>query len=184
MLVSLVKLSEFEEAEMVLKEWELSGNCYDFKVPQTLVVGYTTKGLHERAEVLLEDLMDKGKPTNLKSWESVASGYVAKGEMEKALKCMKVALNVWTEEGRGRRPDHSLITILLNWLGDECSVDVVEVFVGSLRKVMPVNRQMFHALLKAYIRGGEDVSSIVERMKTDNIDHDEETMKILDMRPT
>lgn len=182
MLVSLVKLGEFEEAEMVLKEWDMSGNCYDFRVPQTVVVGYSAKGLHERAEALLEDLMEKGKATTLKCWELVASGYVAKGEMEKAFKCVKVALSVWTKEGR--RPNNNLFTTILSWLGDECSVEVVEVFVGSLRKVMPVNKLMYHALLKAYIRGGEEVSTIVDRMKTDKIDHDEETSKILDMRPT
>ncbi|XP_004295631.1 PREDICTED: pentatricopeptide repeat-containing protein At4g21705, mitochondrial [Fragaria vesca subsp. vesca] len=182
MLVSLVKLGEFEEAEMVLKEWDMSGNCYDFRVPQTVVVGYSAKGLHERAEALLEDLMEKGKATTLKCWELVASGYVAKGEMEKAFKCVNVALSVWTE--KGRRPNDSLFTTILSWLGDERSVEVVEVFVGSLRKVMPVNKPMYHALLKAYIRGGEEVSTIVDRMKTDKIDHDKETGKILDMRPT
>ncbi|XP_062013172.1 pentatricopeptide repeat-containing protein At4g21705, mitochondrial [Rosa rugosa] len=181
MLVSLVRLGEFEEAEMVLKEWEMSGNCYDFRVPQTLVVGYSAKGLYERAEALLEDLMEKGKATTLKSWEIVAAGYVAKGEMEKALKCMEVALSVWTEEGR--KPNNSLITTLLSWLGDECSVEDAEVFVGSLRKVIPVNKQMYHALLKAYVRRGEEVDRILDRMKTDKIDHDEETRKILDMRP-
>lgn len=62
---------------------------------------------------------------------------------------MKVALYVWTEEGR--KPNGRGITTLLSWLGDECRVEDVEAFVGSLRKVIPVHRQMYHALLKAYI---------------------------------
>lgn len=39
--------------------------------------------------------------------------------------------------------------------------------MGSLIKIIPVHRQMHHALLKAYIRGGEEVNSVVDRMKTD-----------------
>ncbi|RXH99203.1 hypothetical protein DVH24_011528 [Malus domestica] len=183
MLMSLVRLGELDEAEKVMEEWELSGNCYDFRVPQTVITGYTVKGLYERAEALLEDLMEKGKATTARSWETVAAGYVNKGEMKKAFKCLKVALRLSSE--KRWKPNLGVVTLttLLSWLGDEGSAEDAEAFVGALRKVIPVNKHMYHALLKAYVRDGKEVNSVLDRMKADKIDGDgEETEKILAMR--
>lgn len=49
MLGSLVKLGELDEAEKLLEEWELSGNDYDFRVPNILLIGYSQRGLIEKA---------------------------------------------------------------------------------------------------------------------------------------
>ncbi|KAE8719945.1 Glutaredoxin S17 [Hibiscus syriacus] len=88
MLQSLVKLDELEEAEKVLEN-----------------------GLHEKAEVMLENLLEKGKTTIPNSWGLVAAGYLDKG--------------------------------------DKGSVSDTEEFVESLRRTIPVDRKMYHALLKA-----------------------------------
>ncbi|XP_048438286.1 pentatricopeptide repeat-containing protein At4g21705, mitochondrial isoform X2 [Pyrus x bretschneideri] len=183
MLVSLVRLGELNEAEKVMEEWELSGNCYDFRVPQTVITGYTVKGLYERAEALLEDLMEKGKATTARSWETVAAGHVNKGEMKKAFKCLKVALRLSSEKRWKPNLGEVTLTTLLSWLGDEGSAEDAEAFVGALRKVIPVNKHMYHALLKAYIREGIEVNSVLDRLKADKIDGDgAETAKILAMR--
>ncbi|XP_008225086.1 PREDICTED: pentatricopeptide repeat-containing protein At4g21705, mitochondrial [Prunus mume] len=181
MLISLVRLGELDEAEKVVKEWELSGNCYDFRVPQTVIIGYTVKRLYERAEAMLEDLMEKGKATTPKSWEIVAAGFVNKGETEKAFQCMKAALCLSAE--KGWKPNLRVSTTILSWLGDKGSVEDVEAFVGLLRNLIPVNKQMYHALLKAYIRSGKEVNSVLDRMKADKVEDDDiETKKVLAMR--
>ena len=41
---------------------------------------------------------------------------------------------------------------------------------------------MYHALIKANIRGGGEVDQLVKRMKADQIEEDEETKKILSFR--
>lgn len=177
MLESLVRLGELEEAEKVLKEWESSGNCYDFRVPNTVIVGYIDKGMCERAEALLEDLMKEGKATTPNSWGAVAVQYLDRGETEKAVECMKTALSLHID--KGWKPNLRVITGILNWIGDNSSTEEVEAFVGSLRSVIPVNREMYHALMKAHIRGGKEVHGLLSQMKSDQIDEDEETKKIL-----
>ncbi|XP_062096222.1 pentatricopeptide repeat-containing protein At4g21705, mitochondrial [Humulus lupulus] len=183
MLESLVRLGELEEAEKVLKEWESSENCYDFRVPNCLIVSYAKKRECEKAEKLLEDLVEKGKMTSPNSWSIVALKYLEKKETEKALELMKVAISlhslhsevVWKLNPR-------VTTKLLSWLGDNESVEAVKAFVDILRTVVPVNRHMYHALLIAHIRGGKEIDAILEGMKSDKIDEDEETKKILAMR--
>ncbi|KAI6703769.1 hypothetical protein NL676_012905 [Syzygium grande] len=147
LLKSLVKLGELEEAEKVLKEWESSGNCYDFRIPDTVIASFSEKGLHEKAEMLLENLLEKGKETTPDSWAGVAAGYWHKGDMEKALKSMKVALSLPMAKKRWK-PDLKLITAILNWLGDNSNVADVEAFAGFL-SIVPVSREIHDALLKA-----------------------------------
>ncbi|KAL3741832.1 hypothetical protein ACJRO7_017323 [Eucalyptus globulus] len=146
-LKSLVKLGELEEAEKVLTEWESSGNCYDFGIPDTVIAAYSEKGLHEKAETLLENLKEKGKETTPDSWARVAAGYWHNGDVEKAVKSMKLALSLPVTKKRWK-PDPKLVATILNWLGDNGSVADVEAFAGFL-SIVPVNREIHDALLKA-----------------------------------
>ncbi|EXC18128.1 hypothetical protein L484_014529 [Morus notabilis] len=180
MLESLARLCELEEAEKVLGEWQSSENCYDFRVLNALVIGYAEKGLCGKAEALLKDLTAKGKATTSNSWGVVASKYLEKGEMEKAVECMQAALSRYL--GKDWKPNPKVIRRMLEWLGDKGSVKDVEAFVKSLETVVTVNKQMYHALLKAHIRAGKEVDSLLESMKTDKIDEDEETKKIVAIR--
>ncbi|XVF25813.1 hypothetical protein REPUB_Repub13aG0245900 [Reevesia pubescens] len=184
MLQSLVKLDAFEESEKVLKEWESSGNCYDVRIPNIVITGYAEKGLHEKAEVILENLMERGKVTTPNSWGVVATGYLDKGEVKKAFKCMTAALSLFVEN-KGWKPNLRVITSILDWLGDEGSAHDVEDFVVSLRRAIPVDRKMYHALLKANIRDGKRVDKLLDLMKlSDKIDEDEETKTILAIKST
>ncbi|KAA8523886.1 hypothetical protein F0562_010309 [Nyssa sinensis] len=178
MLGSLVKLGELEETEAFLKEWESSCQCYDFRVPNVLLIGYCQKGLIEKAEVLLQDIIKRGKTPIPNSWAILASAYLDKQNMEKALHCMKQALAVQAENP-GWRPKPSLISSISDWLGDKGEVEEVEAFVSSLKMKVPMNEEMYHALIQANIRGRKEVDWILESMKADNIDEDEEKEKIL-----
>ncbi|XVE88032.1 hypothetical protein DITRI_Ditri19aG0036000 [Diplodiscus trichospermus] len=180
MLQSLVKLDGFEEAEKVLKEWELSSNHYDFRIPNIVVIGYAEKGLHEKAEAMLENLMKKGKATAPRGWGVVATGYLDKGQVEKAFGCMKTALSLTVRnDGWNWKPNVRVIASILDWVGDEGSIRDAEYFVTSLRRTIPVDRKMYHALLKASIRDGKSVDKLLDLMKADKIEEDEVTKTIL-----
>ncbi|KAJ1381893.1 Tetratricopeptide-like helical domain superfamily [Sesbania bispinosa] len=168
MLESLVKLAEFEEAEKILREWESSDNSYDFSVPNILIIGYSGKGFPEKAEAMLEDLQKKGKATTPNCWTVVAGGYLHKDEVEKALGCLKTAISLYVEN-KGWKPNPKVIAGLLNWIGDKGSVEDAESLVTLLRNVVPVNRLMYNALIKTYIRDGKEVDELLDRMKKDNI---------------
>ncbi|MED6205894.1 hypothetical protein PIB30_022026 [Stylosanthes scabra] len=180
-LESLVKLSEMGEAEKILKEWESSGNYYDVSIPNSIIIGYAEKGLYEKAEAMLEDLQNTGKVTTLNSWTVVAGGYLHKGEMKKALRCLKTGLSL-NVDNKGWEPNPKVISGVLRWIGDNGTVTNAENLVSTLRSVVPVNRQMYHALIKTYIREGKEVNELLELMKKDNIDENEETREIVQMR--
>lgn len=119
-LKSLVRLDEFESALECLKEWESSGNCYDFRVPNTIILGYIEKGLCERAEAMLKDLMDEGKANTPESWGRLSAGYLHKDEMEKAVECMKIALS-FRGHSKGWKPDPSVLARLNNFSVEDTS---------------------------------------------------------------
>lgn len=114
---SLVRIGEVEEAEKILKEWESSSeNCSDFRVPNTVISGYTEHGLYEKAERLLEGLMENGKVVSPESWVAMASGYMKRGDMKKAVDAMKVALSVNSKSGKKLKTDPKMITAMLCWV--------------------------------------------------------------------
>ncbi|RDX83708.1 Pentatricopeptide repeat-containing protein, mitochondrial, partial [Mucuna pruriens] len=180
MLGCLVKVGELDQAEEVLGEWELSGNTCDFRVPNILLIGYSQRGLVEKAEVLLRSMVAKGKmPTPTpNSWSIIASGYVAKENMEKAFQCMKEAVAVQAQNKRWR-PKVDVISNIFSWVTNNRDIEEVEDFVNSLKTLSSINRDMYLSLIKMYVRCGKDVGGILERMKADNIELDEEIEETL-----
>ncbi|KAK6124339.1 hypothetical protein DH2020_041909 [Rehmannia glutinosa] len=147
MIESLVKLGELDEAEKVLKEWESSGNCYDFRVPSVLIVGH------------------------------IETAY---GEVDNALNSLKVALEVH-EASKEIKLDEKVITKILSFVGEKGSSDDDEKVVNLLRSVVPLKRQMYHALLKSSVSAGKEVHGLLNIMKSDNYEEDGETLKILSL---
>ena len=181
MLGLLVKLEEFEEAEVLLKAWESSHQFYDFRIPNILLLGYCKKGLTEKAEAMLRDIVEKGRTPTPNSWAIIAASYLERQNMETAFDCMKEALAVQAEN-KLWRPKSQVISRILGWLADKGEIEEVKAFVSSLRTVISVNREMYHILIKAHIRVGKEVDCVLESMKNDNIDVNEETEKILSPR--
>ncbi|KAK4285957.1 hypothetical protein QN277_002580 [Acacia crassicarpa] len=178
MLGSLVKLEDLEEAEKLLQEWESSGNYFDFRVPNMLLIAYSQMGMMEKAETLLQSMIGEGKTPTPNSWSIIASGYVAKQDMEKAFQCMKQALAL-RAENEGWKPKLDLISGILSWSSYHKNMDEVEEFVNSLKTVIPMNRDMYLSLLKVHVRRGDQVDEILERMKADGVVVDEEVESIL-----
>ncbi|GAB2284534.1 hypothetical protein Dimus_018988 [Dionaea muscipula] len=178
MMISLIKLDEFEEAKELFKEWESAGTLYDFRIPNVLLIEYTRGGLVREAEAFLDKIIEKGRSPIPNSWGIIASGYVDQGNMEKALQCMRKAFELQPQH-EGWLPKPRVVTSILNWLGEKGEVEQVEEFVNDLRRIVPMDRAMYHALIKAHVRDGNEVDGILQDMKADNIDVDEETKKIL-----
>ncbi|RWR72150.1 pentatricopeptide repeat-containing protein, mitochondrial [Cinnamomum micranthum f. kanehirae] len=178
-LGALTKLGELEESRLLLQEWEFSGNGYDFRVPNTILIGYCQKGLVEEAELLLEEIVKKGKTPIPNSFGILAAGYMDKGEMGKAVDYMMRALSVFPGN-EGWNPNPKVVTSILNWLGQEGDIKQVESFVGFLSAVVPINREMYLALIKANLRGGKEVDGLLKSMEADKLEVDEETKKMLE----
>ncbi|KAG9441048.1 hypothetical protein H6P81_016902 [Aristolochia fimbriata] len=178
MLNSWSKLNKFEEAESLLKEWETSGNNFDFRVPNALLLGYCHKGRLDKAEAILENFIKRGKVPRPNSFGILAAAFEQKGDMGKAFEYMNKALSSYPGN-EGWHPRSTLIEKLLQWLGKERKVEEVEDFIGLLSAVIPMDRDMYHTLIKASVREGKDYKGILESMEINNIMPDEETKKIL-----
>lgn len=183
MLGALVKLGDLEEAEVLLKEWESSGNALDFRVPNVLLVGYRQKGLLEKAEAMLDDFLKKGKTPPANSWGIVATGYAEKGEMDKAYELMKNALCVYVPNA-GWEPNPKVIKSILHYIGSEGDIDIkdVETFIGLLKIPMSMDQDMYHTLIRANVRAGKDVGGLLKSMEAVGIRQNEETREILSSR--
>ncbi|KAK0600015.1 hypothetical protein LWI29_010736 [Acer saccharum] len=132
MMSCLVKIDELEEPEKLLMEWESSCHRYDFRVPNVILVGYSQKGLIEKAEAILRDIVKRGKTPVPNSWSIIAAGYLDKDNMEKAFECMKEALALQAENTLWK-PKPLLISSILCWVRGNRNVDEVEAFVRSLK---------------------------------------------------
>ncbi|XVF30083.1 hypothetical protein REPUB_Repub16aG0026500 [Reevesia pubescens] len=122
----------------MIEEWKLSCKTYDFRVPNVLI-GYCQKGLIEKAEAKLQDIIKRKNTAAPNSWSILAAGYVDKNNMEKAFECFKEALGLEAQH-KDLRPKASLISSILNWLGENSEVEDAEAFVKLLRTIVPTNR--------------------------------------------
>lgn len=181
MLGSFVKLGYLDEAEKLLVEWELSGNSYDFRVPNILLIGYSKNGLIEKAETMLQSMVKRGKNPIPNSWAIIAAGYVDKGNMEKAFQYMKEAVAA-QPKNKGWRPKRDVISSILSWVTSNRDIDEVEDFANSLKNVTSMDRDMYLLLIKMYVRCGKEVDKILESMAIDNIELDYEIREILKSR--
>lgn len=161
----------------MLEEWELSCLSYDFRVPNILLIGYCQRGLVEQAEDTLRDIVKKGKTPTPNSWAILAAGYVDKQKMQKAFECMTEALNL-RARNTGWRPKPGVVSSVLSWIGDNGDIEQVEAFVSLMKTVITVNREMYHALMKAYIRSGREVEGLLHSMKEDQIEADDEILSL------
>lgn len=171
MLGALVKLGELEKAKELLQEWESSCRTFDFRVPNILLIGYCEGVLTEEAEAMLREIVKKGHVPTPNSWGIIAAGYMKKDDMEKAYECMKEALAV-KEQNPKWDPKPWLVLNILNWLGDRGELAEVQAFISSLRPVVPANRNLYHALMKANVRDKKDVAWILDSMKADALEED------------
>lgn len=181
MMEALVRLDEVEEAEEVLKEWETSENCYDFRVPNVVIGGYIEKGLCEKAEALLVHLTETGKVLTPNIWGRLAREYAAKGKIENALESLKTALSLH-DPSKELKLNDKVITGVVRLIGEKGSCDDAERVINLLRAVVPLGRQMYHTLLKAYITSGKQVDRLTDIMRSDDYQEDEEALKILSLQ--
>ncbi|KAL9236405.1 hypothetical protein vseg_011081 [Gypsophila vaccaria] len=187
MISSLVKLDQFEEAERFLQEWESHCRFYDFRVVNTLLQGYAQKGLVERAEKLLEGITRRRLMPPPHTWSIICAGHINCQNMQKALLFLKKALELVSDPGsvsgsvqhKKWIPNLEVISAILKWLAENGEMGEVDEFVKSLSKMVPMNEEMYRTLLRVNIRHGNGIDDILQKMKADNIDVNEEITKII-----
>ncbi|KAK1284417.1 Pentatricopeptide repeat-containing protein [Acorus calamus] len=178
MLAGLVKLGEIEGAELLFNEWESSGNHFDCRVPNILLNEYRKMGLLEKAETMLNKMEENGKTPLSSGWGILANGYAQEEEMRKAFECMRKALALYVSTA-GWQPDSEVVSRIVGWLGEQGKAEELDMFLGLLSKAVNLDREMYHAMIKANIRDGKDVDWVLRGMKAAKIKIDRETEEIL-----
>uniref|UniRef100_A0A0E0M946 Pentacotripeptide-repeat region of PRORP domain-containing protein n=1 Tax=Oryza punctata TaxID=4537 RepID=A0A0E0M946_ORYPU len=129
---------------------------------------------------------------------TLASGYFKVGQASKAVDLTKKALAYASSECI---PDLTNVLLSLNYFTEQKNVEAAEEMVASLlRRRLPwvpptrnaveemvascfswvtPTRDVYHGLLKTYVNVGKPVSDLLDRMKKDGMEADEETEKIL-----
>ncbi|KAL0398599.1 UNVERIFIED_CONTAM: Pentatricopeptide repeat-containing protein, mitochondrial [Sesamum radiatum] len=113
-------------------------------------------------------------------WGRLATGYFEKGEMENAFKSLRVALSLH-DSSKEIKLEDKVIAELLRVVCKKGSSEDCEKVINILRSVIPLQRRTYHSLLKAYVASGKEVDRLLDTMKLDNYEEDEETLKILSL---
>lgn len=131
MLISLLKLGDLEGAENIFKEWESAGLNYDFRVTNILLNAYVKKGLMEKAEFLLEHVLEGTEKPICKTWEIIAEGYLKNTQIDKAAHAMNKALS--SIERGGWKPKPTNLLVILKHFQEHGDVVCAEHYLKILR---------------------------------------------------
>ncbi|MQM09442.1 hypothetical protein Taro_042310 [Colocasia esculenta] len=172
---SLAKLGADEEAERIYEEWESVSGTGDSRIPNKLLELYIRNGMMEKAKAFLRRLVQKGIKPSYTTWYIMAWGYLGERKMDKVLECLQKALS----RLKKWEPDDGLVNAVfdnLELLGD---VEGAEQFLVMLRSTGHVTTQIYNALLRTYAKAGKMPLIVLERMKKDNVQLDEETQDLI-----
>ncbi|KAL4191709.1 hypothetical protein AMTRI_Chr07g81920 [Amborella trichopoda] len=177
MISSLVKIGDIEGAEKVLGEWDSSCVNYDFRVPMPLLSFYCKNGLVGKAEEFVNSALERQRVPSPNVWHILAGGYLENSHILMAVEAMKKALKAHQP---GWLPDWCTVTAILEYFEGHGDLERIEEFIGLLRPVASLTREVYHTLFRMYIASGKPVLSLIEMMKEDNVDPSEETRAIVD----
>jgi pentatricopeptide repeat protein len=176
---ALLKKNDIDGAEEALKECETVCVSYkDSRVVNLVVDAYCREGLVEKAVALVDDANKKGRRPLANTWYKLAGGFFMTGQVLKAVDMTRKAL-ASANPPCPWKPDLANVLMSLNHFMEQKDVDSAEEMASMLQKLVPLTRDVYHSLLKTYVLAGKPVSDLLERMKKDGIEADEETERIL-----
>ncbi|ONK57096.1 uncharacterized protein A4U43_C10F16580 [Asparagus officinalis] len=176
MISGLLKFDDVEGAEALFMEWKSQLTVYDVRIPKLLVSAYREKGLLSKAECFMNEAVQSGDMISSSIWGQLADGYFEANQIPKAVEMMKAvkAEKTWW------KLSHEKVNAGLKYFEEEKDVKGAEEFVSLVQKQSPLSREVYHSLMRIYMIAGVPLSGVLERMKADGFDVDEETDRILE----
>uniref|UniRef100_A0A0E0M9D2 Thioredoxin domain-containing protein n=1 Tax=Oryza punctata TaxID=4537 RepID=A0A0E0M9D2_ORYPU len=172
----LLKMNDIVGAEKAYEEWESKHVYHDPRLINLLLTAYCKEGLMEKAEALVDQFIKKGRTPFANTWYKLAGGYFKVGQASKAVDLTKKALASASSEWI---PDLTNVLLSLNYFTEQKNVEAAEEMASLSQRLVPPTRDVYHGLLKTYVNTGKPVSDLLDRMKKDGMEADEETEKIL-----
>ncbi|KAL4199231.1 hypothetical protein AMTRI_Chr03g143910 [Amborella trichopoda] len=175
MLVSLVKLGDIEGAENVFSEWESVSGTRDSRVSNVLLSAYVRNDMSEKAEEFHKCTVERGTIPSYTTWETLAWGYLREKKIVMALDSLKNAVS----SVKKWEPNRGLVREFSKTLEESGDTENAENFLLLLRDVNYVSTAIYNSVLRTYASAGKMPLIILERMRNDKVEPDEETHKLL-----
>ncbi|OMO68728.1 hypothetical protein COLO4_29446 [Corchorus olitorius] len=159
MISSLLKFDDIESAEKIFDEWESHVPAtlrYDIRIPNLLLGAYSRKGLLEKFERIVNQIILKeGKP-NARTWYFFAKILLMNNEMGKAVNAMKEAILIsqpWW------KPCDESLAACLKYLKEEGEIDEAEKLINLLVDKDIISSEVQVKLL-SYVKDGNVDSTL------------------------
>lgn len=176
MLTTLLKFDDIEGAEKLFEEWESKKLSYDIRVPNYLMGAYCRKGLLEKAENLINNILLKGKkPPDAYTWYYLATGYLQDNQTSKAVETMRKALLVC---GKRWKPSMDAVSACLKYLKKTGDLEGAEEFIRLLQVKEIIPTDIHDRLLNYFNNEESDLDSFIQMEEDDALAGDGETSKL------
>lgn len=151
-LNSLVRIGDIEGAEDFLKKWESMKLLNDIRVAHVLLLAYIKNGWLQKAELLLDRVLENGVKPTASTWEILAQGYIQNEQFDKALEAMTKSLSVRKTTSWQRKSGNVLA--ILKHFEKQGDVKSAEGFC-TIKGVKFVSTKVYNSLLRTNVHVGK-----------------------------
>ncbi|KDP24140.1 hypothetical protein JCGZ_25797 [Jatropha curcas] len=131
MISSLLKLDDMAGAERIWGEWDVGKLLFDIRIPNLMIKAYCSKGLWEKAEALINKIVESRMEPNGASWDHMATGYFENGQMTKAVEAIKKAISL---SKPGKKPCLYRVEVCLKYLKGQGDMEAVEELLKMIKE--------------------------------------------------
>ena len=172
------KLGMVEKAEEFYEIMSKSKGLILSRQFNALLSAYARKGLMDKAEKLMEDMEKLGRKKNSITYHHLVTGYLKTDQFDKANAAMKEAQG---DPVQGRsKPWFQTLVAVLDAFAERGNVVDAEILFQDIKKAYPrPNIEVYNILLKAYINSRVPALGFLQRMSTDRLVPNEETLNLL-----
>ncbi|KAI3499115.1 hypothetical protein L1887_34908 [Cichorium endivia] len=149
MMSSLAKLDCIDDVAKLYDEWESGRVYFDYQIPNLVITVYCKKKLLEKAEGLVERLVEAGHEPNASTWSRMALGYVKSGGMEMAVDAMRKSI---LGSYKGWSVDTVTLSAILEFLDRNGNVDEAKEMVELLERKGHLSEEVCESIKKKLTR--------------------------------
>ncbi|KAK4759268.1 hypothetical protein SAY87_022399 [Trapa incisa] len=147
---SLVRIGDIEGAEKIYNEWLPVRATYDPRIANLLMSWYVKEGNLEKAESMLDSMIELGGKPNSSTWEILAEGHLKEQRIGESLSCFKEAFAVCS---RSWKPKPVNITTYIDLCEVEGDEEAKETIVRLVKESGFLKDESYSSLVGLYDEG-------------------------------
>lgn len=172
------KLGMVEKAEELYEVMSKSKGLILSRQFNALLSAYARQGLMDKAEQLMEDMERLHRKKNSITYHHLITGYLRTDQLDKAVAAMKEA-QLDPKQGRSK-PWFETLLAVLDAFAERGDVVNSEKQFQVLKKAYPrLKIEVYNVLLKAYINSRVPALGFLQRISSDKLDANEDTLNLL-----